>query len=107
MEAEGGREASSRHFFRQHTRWGSAETGGLTLHGGGAAVPYHQQRLWRLEAAREIPGPQLAAQPSAVMRSRRQGPEWVGRGGRKVLRIWVSGWWWLTEKSGPVDGLKA
>lgn len=40
----------------------------------------------------------LAAQQSAAMRSQGsvrsspgQGPEWVGRGGRKVLRIWVSG----------------
>ncbi|XP_073923138.1 inverted formin-2 isoform X3 [Castor canadensis] len=47
------------------------------------------------------------------MRSRRQGPEWVGRGGRKVLRIWFGKmsvkegaqrkWAALKEKLGPQE----
>ncbi|XP_005410893.1 PREDICTED: inverted formin-2 isoform X1 [Chinchilla lanigera] len=47
------------------------------------------------------------------MRSLRQGPEWVGRGGRKVLRIWFGKmsvkegaqrkWAALKEKLGPQD----
>lgn len=61
------------------------------LHGAGSGL------LPCPEGTRAVAG-SWAAQRSAAMRSQesmrgspRQGLEWVGRGSRKVLRIWVSG----------------
>lgn len=75
-------------------------------------------------ATKKLPGRDRAAagsrvaQQSAVMRSQesgrggpRQGLGWVGRGGRKVLRIWVSGqcggregWAWEGRRDHRVTG---
>lgn len=88
-----GRASSGRLFKQQHPRGWPCARGARPPHGAGSGP--------------SLPpgGPGTAAMRSqeSMRGSPRPGPGWVGRGSRKVLRIWVSGWCGA-RRAGPGRG---